>query len=311
MKKNRVRLFLTALVVSMLLGLSIGAMESQAATYYTVTATMNFRKIPNGTIMSTVPEGATVLFLREVDNWDQVTYNGVTGWIYGGYLASPVSYDFTYVVKVDSGYLALRTAKAYKYENEIGELHTGDTVQVWDNSDSTYWYVFSEDLNKAGYVNKNYLLDVNDYEVRTVKVAKNYLALRTAKAYEYENEIGELYTGEQVRVLEKPEDEDYWFVYAPSLEKYGYVNKNYLIDPETSKTTTTTTTTSLYVPMTVKVSDGYLALRNAKAFDYYNEIGKLYTGQTVYVTDTADSQYWYVYAPSLKKSGYVNKDYLY
>ena len=49
----------------------------------------------------------------------------------------------TYTVVVDKGYLALRTAKAYDSRNEIGELYTGDTVDVTDTSDSTYWYVYS------------------------------------------------------------------------------------------------------------------------------------------------------------------------
>lgn len=33
-------------------------------------------------------------------------------------------------MKVKSGYLALRNAKAYDDANEIGQLNTGDTVQV-------------------------------------------------------------------------------------------------------------------------------------------------------------------------------------
>ena len=61
---------------------------------------------------------------------------------------------------------------------------------------------------------------------------------------------------------------------------------------------------------TVTVADGYLALRNAKAYDDKNEIGKLYTGDTVDVTDSSGSTYWYVYASRLKKSGYVNRRYL-
>lgn len=65
------------------------------------------------------------------------------------------------------------------------------------------------------------------------------------------------------------------------------------------------------VTKTVSVSKGYLALRSAKAYDAANEIGELYTGDTVQVTDTSDSTYWYVYSPKLGKSGYVNKDYLY
>ena len=63
----------------------------------------------------------------------------------------------TYSVAVASGYLALRNAKAYDDANEIGQLNTGDTVQVQDSSGSTYWYVYSSRLGKSGYVNKNYL----------------------------------------------------------------------------------------------------------------------------------------------------------
>ena len=64
---------------------------------------------------------------------------------------------FTRTVSVAKGYLALRTAKAYDEANEIGELYTGDTVQVTDTSDSTYWYVYSPKHGKYGYVNKDYL----------------------------------------------------------------------------------------------------------------------------------------------------------
>ena len=63
-----------------------------------------------------------------------------------------------YTVSVAKGYLALRTAKAYDSRNEIGELYTGDTVEVTDTSDNTYWYVYSSKLNKSGYVNRNYLV---------------------------------------------------------------------------------------------------------------------------------------------------------
>ena len=62
-----------------------------------------------------------------------------------------------YTVSVSKGYLALRTAKAYDDKNEIGELYTGDVVQLLETSDPKYWYVYSPKLNKSGYVNKNYL----------------------------------------------------------------------------------------------------------------------------------------------------------
>ena len=212
-----------------------------------------------------------------------------------------------YTVSVSKGYLALRSAKAYDDKNEIGELYTGDTVEVTDTSDSTYWYVYSAKLNKSGYVNRNYLTGAgtgtstggNNY---TVSVSKGYLALRTARAYDDKNEIGELYSGDTVQVQDSS-DSTYWYVYAPKLNKSGYVNRNYLVGAGSS--------TPSVVTKTVSVSKGYLALRTAKAYDDSNEIGQLYSGDTVQVQDTSDSTYWYVYSPKLNKSGYVNKDYLY
>ena len=211
-----------------------------------------------------------------------------------------------YKVSVSKGYLALRTAKAYDDKNEIGELYSGDTVQVQDTSDSTYWYVYSPKLNKSGYVNRNYLVGGGTANTGgasyTVSVSKGYLALRTAKAYDDKNEIGELYSGDTVQVQDSS-DSTYWYVYSPKLNKSGYVNRNYLVGAGSS--------TPSVVTNTVSVSKGYLALRTAKAYDDSNEIGELYSGDTVQVQDTSDSTYWYVYAPKLNKSGYVNKNYLY
>ena len=38
------------------------------------------------------------------------------------------------------GYLALRSAMAYDSSNEIGELYSGDTVEVTEYTTSDYWY---------------------------------------------------------------------------------------------------------------------------------------------------------------------------
>ena len=105
--------------------------------------------------------------------------------------------------------------------------------------------------------------------------------------------------------MQDSSDPTYWYVYSSSLGKYGYVNRNYLTGPVSSPASVTGPS------RTVRVSDGYLALRSAKAFDKSNEIGKLYTGDTVQVQDTSDSTYWYVYSSKLGKYGYVNKNYLY
>lgn len=64
----------------------------------------------------------------------------------------------TYKVVVETGYLALRNAKGYDYNNEIGELYTGEFVDVVDRSDDTYWWVYSSKYDEYGYVNRNYLV---------------------------------------------------------------------------------------------------------------------------------------------------------
>ena len=227
-------------------------------------------------------------------------------------LHTPVSVEAavgdTYTVKVDKGYLALRSAKGYYYSNEIGELYSGDTVTVQDMSDATYWWVYSPKYGKSGYVNKNYLVgggSSTSGEAYSVKVDKGYLALRTAKSYNYNNEIGELYTGDTVNVQDKS-DATYWWVYSPKHGKSGYVNKNYLVGGG-SPSPTPAPSGEAY---SVKVDKGYLALRSAKGYYYSNEIGELYTGDTVNVQDKSDSTYWWVYSPKHGKSGYVNKNYL-
>lgn len=190
----------------------------------------------------------------------------------------------SYTVTVADGYLALRNAKAYDDKNEIGKLYTGDTVDVTDSSGSTYWYVYASRLKKSGYVNRR------------------YLALRNAKAFKSSNEVAELYTGDKVQIADSS-DSTYWLVYVPGLGKGGYVNKDYLVKNKDN-------TASAVVTKTVKVKSGYLALRNAKAYDDANEIGQLNTGDTVQVQDSSGSTYWYVYSSRLNKSGYVNKNYL-
>ena len=226
-------------------------------------------------------------------------------------------YDSQWTVSVNTGYLALRTDKAYNSSNEIGQLYTGDTVSVFNSSDPAYWYVYSPRLNQYGYVNKDYLTGgvvgavgtVSLYagETRVVNVATGYLALRNMKAYDSSNEIGQLYTGDTVNVFNSS-DPAYWYVYSPRLNQYGYVNKDYL----TGGVVGAVGTVSLYVGETrvVNVATGYLALRNMKAYDSSNEIGQLYTGDTVQILDTSDAQYWYVYSPKYDLNGFVNKDYL-
>ena len=232
------------------------------------------------------------------------------GYVNNDYLnsisSSVSAYDTMWTVSVEKGYLALRNAACYDSANEIGKLYSGDNVWVCDSSDSTYWYVYSPKLNCYGFVNQEYLYTNEDMdagtsyfgETRMVSVSKGYLALRNMKAYDASNEIGELYTGDVVQLLETS-DPKYWYVYSPKYDKNGFVNKDFLVGGST------------FATKSVSVSKGYLALRSAMSYDESNEIGELYTGDTVVVIDSSNSQYWYVYSTGLMMYGYVNKDYLY
>ncbi len=81
------------------------------------------------------------------------------------------------------------------------------------------------------------MVGLYDGEYKTVRVEKNYLALRSDPSYKYENEIGKLYTGDKVKVCGNgafsPHDfgggyTEYIWVYAPTLNKSGWVNANFL-----------------------------------------------------------------------------------
>lgn len=217
----------------------------------------------------------------------------------------------TFRVNVATGYLALRNDTSFDTSNEIGELYTGDLVEVADYTGATgYWYVYSPKYDRYGYVNNDYLDAVVSSSPSysnsnwTVSVDKGYLALRSAKAFDSSNEIGQLYSGDTVCVSDSS-DPSYWYVYSPKLNSYGYVNKDYLYGGSSGSSTGYFGETR-----TVHVNKGYLALRSMKAYDSSNELGELYTGDTVQLMDTSDSQYWYVYSPKYDLNGFVNKDYL-
>ena len=62
---------------------------------------------------------------------------------------------------------------------------------------------------------------------------------------------------------------------------------------------------------TVKVSDGYLALRSAPTYEASNEIGRLYTGDIVQRTSSRTSgSYIEVYSPKYNAYGWVNAGFL-
>ncbi len=139
-----------------------------------------------------------------------------------------------------------------------------------------------------------------------VSLQKGYLALRNAKAFDSSNEIGQMNNGDYVWAMET--GGSYWYVYSPSLGMYGYTNSAYLTtSPVTASRPSGRTYLGVYY---ANVASGYLALRNATAFDASNEIGKISNGAEVDVIDMSAGEYWYVYVPSLNQEGYVNSQYL-
>lgn len=218
----------------------------------------------------------------------------------------------------------------------LGVVKRGDEVTVLAKPDDTYSYIYAADESAYGYVESSKLSEdevkdesdkdepkednnanntqasadilgagsppVNYQGVYYVKVAKGYLALRNAKAFDSSNEIGKMYNGDYVQAIRT--NELYWYVYSPSLGAYGYTNSEYLVLPGSSAASSYS---DVYY---ANVASGYLALRDAKAYDSANEIGKIANGQEVIVIDSSSGTYWYVYVPALKDSGYVNSEYL-
>ena len=80
--------------------------------------------------------------------------------IAGGNDGLPSGYDGSWrvVCNLQSGWLALRTAPAYDYSNEIGQLYNGDSVQITGGySGNGYVYVYAPRLGMSGWVNAGYI----------------------------------------------------------------------------------------------------------------------------------------------------------
>ena len=143
----------------------------------------------------------------------------------------------TYTVCGTVNYLALRTEARYDERNEIGKLYNGETVCPAGTGYNGYLYVYSPKLNMYGYVNARYVSSYTPSPVPapnycpgyscTVTGTTHYLALRSAAAYDERNEIGRLYNGQTVEYINSGNG-NYVYVYAPTLNAYGYVNRNYL-----------------------------------------------------------------------------------
>ena len=209
-------------------------------------------------------------------------------------------------------------------DDALGTLAQGEAVTVLARPAGERWYVYSPGLSAYGYAANHDLSSKKPAEaeqndsgqpvgpgsapeshegVYYVSGVDNYLALRSDMAYDPANEIGQLLNGTAVQAISRTGT--YWYVYAPTLGTYGYVNAEYLTG--TPAGGAADNGGSLYYVAGV---DSYLALRSACAYDPANELAKLPNGTPVEYRSEGTGGYWYVYVPSLDRSGYVNSDYL-
>ena len=162
MKKSIRNLILGA---AMAIGVFAASLSAFAGQF--VQNDMNFRSgaSTSSTIIGSVPAGAQVEVLGQSNGFDLVKYNGVTGYIHSGNLGdsytapkqtvapakAQTSTNGTWkTVYVSDGYLAIRTAPAFDYNNEIN--HTG-----LNGTSATYVWVFAPKYGVSGYVNAAYL----------------------------------------------------------------------------------------------------------------------------------------------------------
>lgn len=248
-----------------------------------------------------------------VDYWQIQLDDGTMGYIDRHYLTE----EWDAVMAPETYYVAEAVTVLEEPfatgSREMGELQQGAEVTVLAKPAGSYWYIYADDVRNYGYVPAVSLVVEPDEEKPVGPGSEpsghtmlyyadsndGFLSLRSEPTVN-SVELGRIRTGDAVWVINNNESL-FWYVYAPTLRQYGYVHSDYLRadwDEPSGET------------WTVRVDSGYLALRTAKAYDYYNEIGKLYTGDTVEVI-TKEGTYWWVYAPSLGKHGYVNSEYLY
>ena len=193
MKKSIRNLVIGAVMAA---GVFAASSAALAGNMQYVQNTMNFRSGASTAAASigSVPAGAQVEVLGLENGWNLIRYNGAVGYIHGGNVAdtyvvrqqsapaanNTANYGTTQgyfnnnwtqtaqnmntnagatkTVYVQSSYLALRTAPDYNAGNEIGQLYTGDTVQLIGGATSgSYVQVYSPKYGTTGWVNAGFL----------------------------------------------------------------------------------------------------------------------------------------------------------
>ncbi len=124
--------------------------------------------------------------------------------------------------------------------------------------------------------------------------------------------VGSFAYGQDVRVTGNPDANGWVQVEYNGFLRYVYASYLSGIKPADSSFGWLKTNSNVAQKQDyrVKVSKGYLALRNGCTFDSSNEIAQLANGTPVQLINNGNGTYWTVYVPSLNKTGYVNSNYL-
>ena len=192
-----------ALVIGAAMTISVFAasITAMAASQF-VQNDMNFRNGASitSTIIGSVPAGAKVEVLDLQNGWNLVRYNGTVGYIHGGNLAD--------------SYTAKKTAPATNT--------TPASAPAASTASSTKAYFDTNWSQTARNMSNNCI-----GETKTVVVTDGYLALRSAASYDAANEIGQLRTGDKVRI-QGSFDGSYALVYSEKYDTVGWVNAGFL-----------------------------------------------------------------------------------
>jgi len=208
MKKSLRNLMIGAVMTA---GIFAASASALAATQF-VQEDMNFRNGASitSTVIGSVPGGAEVEVLGQVNGWDLIRYNGRVGYIHGGNMAD------TYVVKQDTSKTSAPAA-SQNYtpapQNQ-SSTYTG-TQNTAQNYYDTTWSQTARNMD--AYENGAW---------KKVYVSSGYLALRTDPSYS-NNEIGQLYTGDEVMLIGGAEG-SYVRAYSPKYGTHGWVNAGFL-----------------------------------------------------------------------------------
>ena len=208
MKKSLRNLMIGAVMTA---GIFAASASALAATQF-VQEDMNFRNGASitSTVIGSVPGGAEVEVLGQVNGWDLIRYNGRVGNIHGGNMAD------TYVVKQDTSKTSAPAA-SQNYtpapQNQ-SSTYTG-TQNTAQNYYDTTWSQTARNMD--AYENGAW---------KKVYVSSGYLALRTDPSYS-NNEIGQLYTGDEVMLIGGAEG-SYVRAYSPKYGTHGWVNAGFL-----------------------------------------------------------------------------------